>query len=69
MDNIYTCICGAEDHWTIYNDKIKCRICGREYDLSEREYGLSHRLNLNASKFNEIRKDLCTKEPELKYGR
>lgn len=56
MGSVYTCICAAENHWTIFNGKIKCQICGREYDIFEF-------LNLDASWFNEIREDLCIKEP------
>lgn len=58
MNNVYTCLCGAENHWTIFNGKIKCQICGREYNLTDI-------LNMDVSKFNESREDLCMGEPEL----
>ena len=58
MNNVYTCLCGAENHWTIFNGKIKCQICGREYNLTDI-------LNMDVCEFNESREDLCMGEPEL----
>lgn len=34
MEEVYTCECRKQNHWTIYSNKIECSFCGTVYILN-----------------------------------
>jgi hypothetical protein len=63
MEEVFTCMCGAQKAWTIYYGRIGCGVCGREYSREPHDGWVTDPVD-----FNKRRETLLVKDAQVSEG-